>query len=52
MSMIHGNMNSFGGCHFSGSANANHAPFGYEGAVTSDLGLALLHRITGASTRG
>ena len=30
-----------------GSANANHAPSGYDGAVTSDLGMALLHRIVG-----
>lgn len=29
------------------SANANTAPIPPSGAVTSDLGLALLHRITG-----
>lgn len=45
LNMNFGIMITFGATHFSGSANANFSPFGQDGAVTSDLGLVLLHKI-------
>ncbi len=42
----HARQSFAGQCGF--ATNNNHAPRGSEGAVTSDMGLDLLHRIAGA----